>query len=131
VAHPTTKPAHTFTSKASPRKNVKPGRTITVKGTGAEKRTSFDCVMLIVDKKHTTAKYADVASLVTVRSTSKGKITCKEKFQPFSGTIAGKTRHCPTTSADKKAGMTCGIGMGDAKTLGDKSASLAVFTAKK
>jgi hypothetical protein len=131
LAHSTPNSAHTFRSKARPSKHVKPGQTIIVKGTGTKKSTTYDCVLIIEDKKRPTEEYADIASLqATVKSTASGKITCKQRFEPYAGKVAGKTRHCPTTAKDRKAGMTCGVGLGDAATMGKSSASLAKFTAK-
>jgi hypothetical protein len=129
LAHPAAHGAK-FKTTASPNKHVKPGTTITVKGKGAKKSTSFFCAQLIIVPKHQSRRVVGSA-VTTVMSSPRGRIKCKQRFEPFSGPFAGKTHHCPTTKADRKAGWSCAIGLADAATEGKKSGSLVTFTAKK
>lgn len=114
-----------FPSTLSPT-SVKPGQTITLKGHGALKKKGYDCLLIVI---HGANYYADLNSLRTATSTRKGKLTCKVKYEPFSGKpSSGPTRHCPLKKADKKAGFKCAVA---ASTPDMKSASRDFFTARK
>jgi hypothetical protein len=114
-----------FPSTLTP-KSVKPGQTITLRGHGALKKTSYDCLFIVIKG----ANYGtDLHSLKPVTSTKSGKVTCKLKFEAFSAKpLSGPTRHCPLKKADKKAGYKCAVAI---STLNMKSASRDFFTAKK
>jgi hypothetical protein len=126
LAAPSTTPGTAFSSHATPAKNVKSGEVVTVTGTKAETGTQFDCLFVVT---HGKAYGADIASARLVKSTTSGKITCKQTFRPFTVSVSGKARHCPLTAADAKAGFACGIALGDAPTMGQTSQSMATFKA--
>jgi hypothetical protein len=139
VAHTISHPGHhapaaakIFKSKASPSKNVKIGKSVTVKGSGALKKTSYICIE-VVSNGNQLDTATDTKNLTTVTSTAAGKVTCKLPVKKYSGKdgLGSKTVHCPTTAADKKAKFSCGFALADAATEGKKSVSLAKFTAKK
>jgi hypothetical protein len=114
----------TFPSTISP-STVHTGQTLTLKGHGALKSTKYACV-LIVDKG---TKYGlDITSLKYVKSTSTGKVTCTQKFKPFSATVGSTKRHCPLTSADKRAGFRCAMAV---STLNKSSATIGYFVGKR
>jgi hypothetical protein len=106
---------------------VKEGQTMTLKGHGAKKNTSYTCVVVVIKGSNYGL---DSNSLTSVTSSSSGKVTCKQKFEAFSATPinGGKARHCPLKKADKKAKFRCAIAV---STIDKKSATISYFTAKK
>lgn len=120
--HPASK--GTFKSTISPNP-VHSGQTLTLKGSGALKNTSYTCVIVVIKGKNYGLA---PGSLTPVKSNSKGKVTCKHTFTSFSASVGGKTRHCPLTKADKKAGFQCGMAV---STADQKSNTISYFTAKK
>jgi hypothetical protein len=114
-----------FPSTLTP-KSVKPGQTLTLKGHGALKSTTYNCLLIVIKGAN---YYPDTASIVFPKSTKSGKITCHIKYKPFSGKpLSGPVRHCPLTKKDKKAGFKCAVAV---STTNMKSASRDFFTAKK
>jgi hypothetical protein len=113
-----------FPSTLTP-KVVRPGQTLTLKGHGAKKNTSYSCVFVVIKGSNYT-----IGSIKNVKSTKKGKITCKRKFEPYTATSlsGGKSHHCPLTKKDKKAHWRCALAV---STLDKSSATIAYFTAKK
>ena len=83
---------------------------MTLKATGAKKKTSYTCIFAIVKGK---AHGENLNNTKSVTSTKKGKFSCSLKFHPFKETVAGKVRHCPLTKADKKAKVKCGFAAAD------------------
>lgn len=120
-----------FKTTVTPSAGVGPGTVLTATGTGAEKSTNYYCVLSVVsEKKDLTA--SNTMTLKQVTSTKKGKVTCKQTFQPFTAEDEnGTERHCPTTKKDRRAGFRCGVALADAATIGGTSASVAYFTATK
>ena len=124
AAHPAGKNG-TFHSTLSP-KTAHTGTKMTLKATGAEKKTSYLCLFAIVKG---TQHGQDLNNAISVKSTKKGTFSCSLKFKPFSATVAGKTRHCPLKKADKKAGVKCGFAAADPLNP-TKSNTIQYFTAK-
>lgn len=120
--HPASK--GTFKSTISPNP-VHSGQTLTLKAHGALKSTSYTCTQLVIKGK--TYGLAP-GTLKVLKSSSKGKITCKETFNKFSASVGGTTRHCPLTKADKKAHYQCAMAV---STTDQKSNTISYFTAKK
>jgi hypothetical protein len=125
-----------FKSKVKPSKNVKVGKKVTITGTHALKSTKYYCAEVISNgNRAETAE--DIKNIAIVKSTAAGKVVCKLPVKAYHQKIAatGKTVHCPTTAADRRAKYSCGFAFANyAKTLakiGAKSISLAKFTAKK
>jgi hypothetical protein len=112
----------TFHSKVTP-KTVHSGQTITLKASGAKKHTSYTCVIVVLKG----ANYGIGHLLPAKTSRKHGKFSCSTTFEPFSATVNGKTRHCPTTKSDRKAGFKCGFA---ASTLNKKSNTISYFKAK-
>ena len=120
-----------FKTTVTPSTGVDPGTALTATGPAAEKSTKYYCVLSVVsEKKDLTA--SNTMTLKQVTSTKKGKVTCKQTFQPFTADDEnGTERHCPTTKKDRRAGFRCGVALADAATIGGTSASVAYFTATK
>jgi hypothetical protein len=117
---------------ASPTKNVKPGKTITVKVKGAHKGAKYYCAVTILSKSNPTGDYAAQASSAKqIKASKKGTFTCKQVFKPFSGISSGGTPvTCPVKKSLAKK-YTCAIGVADVKTQGQKQSATVKFTAKK
>jgi hypothetical protein len=118
AAH-TAKPAHpakpagthgTLHSSVSTH-TVKKGTKITLKASGAKKKTSYLCLFALV--KGANANGPNLTNTKSVKSSKKGKFSCTLTFKPFKETVAGKVRHCPLTKADKKAKVQCGFAAAD------------------
>jgi len=121
--------AKVFTSTVKPNKNVGPGTTLHVTSNGAKKNTSYFCVLIVL---HGANYGANINSLKTVKSNAYGHVACSQTFKPYTVTDQkNKTRHCPTTAADKAAGFSCAVSLADQATSGQTSASVAKFTAHK
>ncbi|HTR71197.1 MAG TPA: hypothetical protein VMH41_13345 [Mycobacteriales bacterium] len=115
----------TFHSTLTP-KTAHKGTKLTIKGTHARKKATFDCLFVVIKGK--THYGPDLGSLKKVKSTKKGKVSCTLTFKPFEETVSGKARHCPLSKADKKAHYKCAIAM---STSDQKSNTIQYFTAKK
>src|SRR3954447_6196874 len=103
-SHPASK--GTFSSSVSPNP-VHAGQTLTLRAHGAKKHTSYTCVLIVLHK----ANYA-IGHIIGSKTSSKhGKFKCSTTFQPYHATPVngGKTRHCPTTKKDRRAGWKCGF----------------------
>jgi hypothetical protein len=109
ASHPAAGKHGTFHSSLSP-KVAHPGTKMTLKATGAKKKTSYTCIFAIVKGK---AHGENLNNTKSVTSTKKGKFSCSLKFHPFKETVSGKVRHCPLTKADKKAKVKCGFAAAD------------------
>ena len=123
-----------FKGSISPSKNVKPGTVLTFSAGGATKSTEYYCLLTVTspqaDGSSLTA--SNTSTLKSVKSSKKGKLSCKQTFQPWTAKDEnGKTRHCPTTKADKRAGFKCSIAVVDKATIGAQSAGVGYFTATK
>jgi hypothetical protein len=118
-----------FKSSVSPSRNVTPGTTMTMKSSSAKPKTSYYCVFIVLKGSDYAA---DTGSATLVKSNKKGHVSCTKTFQPYTATDQNnKTRHCPTTKADAKAGFSCAMSLADQATQGQTSASVAKFSAKK
>jgi hypothetical protein len=123
--HPAAKAqTKTFPSTLTPH-TVKPGQTLTLKGHGAKKSTSYSCVLVVIKGANYT-----IGPIKNIKSTKKGKVTCKVTYHPYTATslTGGKSHHCPLSKADKKAHWRCGVAV---STLDKSSATIQYFTAKK
>jgi hypothetical protein len=101
----------TFHSTLSQTKHVKNGTKLTLKAKGAEKKVTYTCVFAIVKGKN--ANSPNLGNIAHATANKKGKFSCSLTFHPFTGTINGKTAHCPPSKADKKAGIKCGFAAAD------------------
>jgi hypothetical protein len=125
-------PAHpsgthgTFHSTLTPKVAHK-GTRMTLKASGAEKKTSYLCLFALVKG---TQHGQELNNTASVTSSKKGTFHCTLTFKPFTAIVAGKTRHCPLTKADKKAGVKCGFAAADPLNA-TKSNAFQPFTAKK
>ena len=120
--HPASK--GTFKSTVSPNP-VHTGDKLVLKASGAKKGKSYTCVVLVIKGKN----YGIGSLLGSKTANRKGKFKCIDaSFKPFSATVAGTVRHCPTTKADRKAGYKCGFA---ASTIDKTSNTISYFTAKK
>jgi hypothetical protein len=128
VAH-TSHPAAASKSKVfhttiSPKSGVKTGTKLTLKGTGAAKKSQFTCVLIAIKG----TKYAiDSSSLKVTHSNKKGALTCTETFAPFHGTVGGKKVSCPLTKANKKAGFKCALAVSNTAMT---DSGISYFTTK-
>jgi outer membrane scaffolding protein for murein synthesis (MipA/OmpV family) len=121
--------AKVFTSTATPNTHVGPGTVIHVTSNGAMKNTNYFCVMIVL---HGGNYGANINTLKSVKSNNRGHVACSQTFKPYTVTDQkNKTRHCPTTAADKAAGFSCAVSLADQSTSGQTSASVAKFTAHK
>jgi hypothetical protein len=118
--HPASK--GTFKSSVSP-DPVHVGETLTLKAHGAKSGSSYICILVVIKGKH----YALGPGAGSHTANKHGKFKCSLTFQSFKGTIAGKTRHCPTTKKDRKAGYKCGFA---ASTSDQKSNTISYFKGK-
>lgn len=126
-ARPTT--AKVFASTVKPNKNVGPGTTLRVTSSLAKRNTDYFCILIVL---HGSNYGANINTLKSVKSNSYGHVSCSQTFQPFTvKDTKNKTRHCPTTAAEKAAGFSCAVSLADQKTSGQTSASVAKFTAHK
>jgi len=130
AAHPAAPAAaKVFASTATPHTNVGPGTVIHVTSIYAMKNTNYFCVMIVL---HGANYGANVSSLKSVKSSSRGHVACSQTFKPFTVTDRkGVKRHCPTWARDKAAGFSCAVSLADQSTSGQTSASVAKFTAHK
>jgi hypothetical protein len=96
-------------------------------GTGAKKRTTYDCVLIVVKGATYTV---DSASIKPVVSSKKGKVVCKEKYEPYTAiSLTGGASHkCPLSKKDKKAHYKCGFAV---STTDKTSNGIQYFTPKK
>jgi hypothetical protein len=126
TGHRAASPASTkaFHSTISPKK-IHTGQKFTIKGHGAKKSTSYACIQIVV--KGSKHGY-DINSVKFVTSTTSGAVTCRSTFKAFHTTVAGKSRHCPLTKTDKKAGYKCGVAV---STTTQSSTTAAYFTSTK
>jgi len=125
AAHPSA--AKVFASTATPNKNVGPGTVIHVASNAAMPNTNYFCVMIVL---HAANYGANVSTLKSVKSNSRGHVACAQTFKPFKVTDQNNvTRHCPTWRKDKIAGFSCAVSLADQQTSGQTSASVARFTA--
>lgn len=128
AAHPAAPTAaKVFASTATPHTNVGPGTVIHVTSNYAMKNTNYFCVMIVL---HGSNYGANINSLKSVKSNSRGHVACSQTFKPF--TVKDKnnvTRHCPTWARDRRAGFSCAVSLADQSTSGQTSASVAKFTA--
>lgn len=129
-AHPAApSTAKVFTSTATPNKNIGPGTIIKVTSNYAMKNTNYFCVMIVL---HGGNYGANVNTLKSVKSNSRGHVACSQTFKPFTVTDQkGVKRHCPTWRVDKNAGFSCAVSLADQQTSGQTSASVAKFTAHR
>jgi hypothetical protein len=113
-----------FPSTLSPH-SVKPGTHMVLKGHGAKKRTAYSCVFVVIKG----ANY-DIGPITNIKSSKKGKITCKRTFEPYTAhsLSGGANRKCPLSKASKKAHWRCGLAV---STLDKSSNTIQYFTAKK
>ena len=89
--------------------------------------TNYFCVMIVL---HAANYGANVSTLKSVKSNSRGHVACAQTFKPFKVTDQNNvTRHCPTWRKDKIAGFSCAVSLADQQTSGQTSASVARFTA--
>jgi hypothetical protein len=116
----------TLHSTLSP-KTAHKGTKMTLKASGAEKKTGYLCLFALVKG---TSHGQELTNTKSVTSSKKGKFSCTLTFKPFTATVAGKTRHCPLTKKDKKAGVKCGFAAAD-PLHPTKSNAFQPFTAKK
>lgn len=118
-----------FTSTITPKTNVAPGTKIHVSSNGAMPNTGYYCVEIVLHGANYGPNYN---SLKSVKSNAYGHVACTQTFKPFTVTDKqNKTRHCPTTAAERAAGFSCAISLADSSTAGQTSASVAKFTAHK
>jgi len=111
-SHATSKTA--FKATVSPRK-PKAGQTVIAKATGAKPKASYYCLLSLYKKgAKLGAALADTNTLVTLKSNSKGRITCKTVFVKFHGTGQYKKISCPPTRAQAKSGWKCGVALANA-----------------
>jgi len=101
---------------------ARPGETLVLKGHGAKKSTSYTCVLIVIKG---TAYDIDTGSLKPVKSTSKGKITCRQKYEPYTATSlsGGPPLKCPAAK-----GYRCAMAV---STTNKKSATIQYFKGKK
>jgi hypothetical protein len=114
---------HTVLSTHSPSK----GSTMTLTGTGALKKTQYNCVLIVIKGANYTI---DSSSVHLVTSSKKGKVVCKETYEPYTAIslTGGPSRKCPLSKKLKKAGYKCGFAVSNtAKT----SSGIQYFTPKK
>jgi hypothetical protein len=115
----------TFHSTLTPKVAHK-GTRMTLKASGAEKKTNYLCLFAIVKG---TAHGQELSNVASVTSTKHGTFHCSLTFKPFKAVVAGKTRHCPLTKADRKAHVVCGFAAAD-PLHSTKSNAFQPFTAK-
>jgi hypothetical protein len=121
-----------FFGKASPGTHVKPGTVVTATAHGVLKSTAYFCAMSVYEYPGNQPSYGDKSIITRTKSNSAGVVSCKLKFEPFSGKNSkGKVLSCPVSPALAKQHFTCGIGIVDAATIGGLSAGEAPFTAVK
>ena len=123
--HPAAKAqTKTFPSTLTPH-TVKPGQTLTLKGHGAKKSTSYSCVLVVIKGSNYT-----IGPIKNVKSTKKGKVTCKMTYHPYKtiSLTGGAGKQCPLTKAEKKGHWRCGVAV---STTDKSSATIQYFTAKK
>jgi hypothetical protein len=125
TAHPTVaSKTKTFPSTLN-RHTVKPGQALILHGHGAKKSTAYSCVLVVIKGANYT-----VGPIKNIKSTKKGKITCRVTYKPYTATslTGGASHHCPLSAKDKKAHWRCGMAV---STLTKTSATIQYFTAKK
>ena len=121
--------AKVFTSTVKPNTNVGPGTTLRTTSNAAMKNTNYFCILIVL---HGANYGANINTLKSVKSNQYGHVACSQTFKPFTVTDQkNKTRHCPTTAADRTAGFSCAVSLADQQTSGQTSASVAKFTAHK
>lgn len=125
ASHPSA--AKVFRSSVKPNKNVKPGTTLKLTSSHAKRSTAYSCVLIVI--KGSTYG-ADTSTIKPAQSNRHGHVTCTQKYQPYT-TNYGKTLHCPPTRSERRKGYSCAVSLADSATQGQKSASVAKFTAKK
>lgn len=115
----------TFPSTLTPH-TVKPGQTLTLRGHGAKKHTSYTCVLVVIKGSNYTIN----THTKTVTSSKSGKVSCKMTYRPYHtiSLTGGPGRQCPLTKAEKKSHWRCGLAV---STLNKSSATIQYFTTKK
>lgn len=118
-----------FKSKVTPKTGVTSGTTVTLKGKGAKRSTSYYCLLAVYDADGGNIAAPLISSARAVSSNARGKVSCQQTYRPFSARDNnGVMRHCPTTRADRRANFKCGVVLADAATEGALSATAAPFT---
>jgi hypothetical protein len=115
---------HTTLSTHAPRK----GQVMTLTGTGAKKKTPYTCVLTVLKG---SAYWVDTSSLKPAKSSKKGKVVCKETYEPYTAVsiTGGTTSHkCPLSKKDKKAHYKCGFAV---STTDKTSNGIQYFSPKK
>jgi hypothetical protein len=115
---------HVFPTTLTPH-TVHPGTAMTMKGHGARKSTTYNCVFTVLKG----SKFW-VGPITQVKSSKKGKVTCHRTFEPYTATsLSGAAPHkCPLTKKDKKHHYRCALSIA---TSDKASAGNEYFTAKK
>src|SRR3954470_20451992 len=117
-----------FVSTLTPHTAVAAGTVMNLHSGTAKASTAYFCAELVVNPV-TGVNAPRALSTKTVTSSATRVVNCSQTYVKFSAKDSkGVLRHCPLTSADKTAGFKCGVGLGDKATLGNTSASLAIFT---
>jgi hypothetical protein len=87
--------------------HAKTGTKLTLKVTGAKKKTNYLCLFALV--KGANKNYPNLTNTAHPVSSKKGKFSCTLTFKPFK---EGKFA-CPLNKAAKKAKLTCGFAAAD------------------
>jgi hypothetical protein len=88
----------------------KPGALVTAKVTNATPHAKYYCILTLHKPGvRATSKSAYIPSLVRLKASSRGTMTCHQVFVTFHGTYQGKTHYCPPKPADKRAGWGCAV----------------------
>lgn len=113
--------AGTFHATLTPT-NIHVGDRYKIVSNHAVPSTTYNCIEIVT--KGTGYGYS-LATLKQVKSSSTGRVVCKQRYKAFSATVKGKTRHCPQTRADRRAHVRCGIAV---STTDQSSYTSANFT---
>jgi hypothetical protein len=130
AAHSNPSTAKKIHMTASPTKNVKPGTTIHVKGSGAGKGAYY-CALTVLNKSDPTGDYVADAKGLKVVNSKHGKLKCNIKFAKFKGVSSGTATQvgCPVAKKLSKK-WSCAVNLADKKHQGQAYAGTVFFTGK-